>query len=495
MKPKSPSFLCADFESVSLGGGFEVLFFKDKSLPSIQYGLFLPRGGSGSSDHPGLAQFTLSLLDQGAGERSAEEIQESLNFYGTEINIKPGRESAKITLSGLSGCSMPLWELFYDIIFYPKFSPKETLNLKKRFVQERLQTLNDRALPACETWLKIVFDGSPFSQPVSGTVPSLKKITKEAVAGFYSSCFNGKPDTKKILSVTGNLNDSLKRQIEASVKKALREGRRAGAAKAGAAPARDFSPALAEAARLLTRKPSDRQKASHSGGNLQNEKAEKKEGSFHLLTNSDLSQSEILMGLKTPPFPEKDADLRRLSAFSLGNQILGGPSLSSRLQSELREKRGLTYGVFSMRTATKNEGFFLTEGNSRTETTAVFLKNALKILQEFTRGVSEEELQQAKTQKKSRFLSDRETLESRADSFIYHTYGLGAKEDFLDNYLKGIEEIRLQEVNQEIKNLIDLNKLHILIYGNPEIESEMRKVRPVTKTLSFKECFKQESPD
>ena len=475
---KQPSFLCADFEAVSPGGGFELLFFKDKSLPFIRYGLFLPRGGSGSSNHPGLAQFTLSLLDQGAGGRSAEEIQESLNFYGTELNIKTGRETSKITLSGLSGAAAPLQELFYDIVFHPTFSLEEVRNLKKRSIQERLQSLNDRPYTAYETWLKNLFNDSPFSQPVAGTIPSLKNITQKAVSEFYSSCLNRDSKEKKILSVTGNITDSLKRQTLASLKKALLEGRQGESAAENQAPANI---------------PTSPDKAGRAGGGRASRsgKSEEEGGSFHLLTNSDLSQSEVLIGLKAPPFSEKEADLRRQAAFSLGNHILGGPGLNSRLSNELREKQGLTYGVFSMRVAKKNNGFFLTEGNSRTETTAVFLKKTLKILREFEKGVSEEELKQAKIQAKSRFLSDKETLESRADSFIYYTYGLGAKEDFLDNYLARTEDIRLPEVNQEIKNLIDSDKLHILVYGNPEIESEANKVRPVTKTLSFKECFSE----
>ena len=77
----------------------EAFFFEDKSLPYISYSLLLPFKGSAFGARPGLAAAALNLLDQGAGAYSAEAIQEKLNYYGTELDVRVGRESAAVSLS------------------------------------------------------------------------------------------------------------------------------------------------------------------------------------------------------------------------------------------------------------------------------------------------------------------------------------------------------------------------------------------------------------
>ena len=447
---KTSSFV--NYEQASPSSGWEVLFFEDKSLPYIRYSLFFPFGGSGfnSPVKSGLGKFTLSLLDQGAGKWTSEEIQEKLNFYGTEMDTRTGRETAKVVLSGLSLHSEALWEIFHTVITQPHFQVEEIKDLKEKIIQGRLQSLDDKGRTAYEVWLGTLFPEKSLSSPVSGTIPSIKSLSRKDIQDFYNTYILG---TSKILAVTGNFKDSLKRKILSSLKGTKKNKKQ-------------FSPLSLDL------------KGFSSSPN------------FYFLTKSDLTQSEVLIGFSLPPFPKKN--FKEYLAFSLGNNVFGGRG-ASRLMNELREERGLTYGIYSARVSEREYGFFMIDGNTKTKTTVEFLEGILSLLKDLKeKGIKEEELVRAKVKKKNEFLSQIEMVERRADNFIYYKYGLNVQADFLSDYLNSLEKITLKEVNQALKRNIHLDRLHILVYGHPDIREDLNKLKTITKTLSFEERFAEE---
>ena len=459
-KQKTPAFI--SYEKQSLPSGWEVLFFEDKSLPYIRYSLFLPYGGSGFSpvSKSGLAKFTLSLLDQGAGDWTSEEIQEKLNYYGTELDIRAGKENAQVILSGLSFHEEALWNLFHAIIAKPQFLPEEVENLKEKFIQSRLQSLDSKDYTAYEVWLRTLFSEAPVSLSVTGTIPSIQGFSQKDIRDFYEAQIMG---SKRILSVTGNFKTSLKERILSSLN--------------------------AGGQQLTNHTTDSKQPVQRLSLGLKTSPAPKSD--FYFLTQSQLTQSEVLVGFPMEAFPKKD--FREYLAFSLGNAAFGGNTLSSRLMTELRGEKGLTYGVYSMRVAQREYGFFMVDGNSRTETTAVFLEGVLSLLKSLKeKGITQEELNRAKTKKKSDFLSQIEIMENRASNFIHYQYGLNVNPDFLSNYLNSISEISLEEVNKVLKNRIHWDRLHILVYGHPDIKEALNKIQPITHTLSFEDYFSSE---
>lgn len=468
-KQKSLSFINYKEETLP---GWKILFFKESGLPYIRYKLFLPYAGSGfdSTDKNGLSHFTLSLLDQGAGNLSAQQIQDQLNYYGTELDVQTGRENGWVSLSGLSFHSEILWKLFATIITQPQFTNKEAEDLKEKLIQERRQSLDEKTSTAYEVWLKTLFPKQNFSLPVSGTISSIRNFKKQDIRRFYNSHIL---DSLKILSITGNFDDSLKKKILSSLKNQKNSE---------------------ENSFFDKFKKSSKARQGHNFSILSNSikpTGTTKGGSFYFLTKKDLSQSEVLVGFPLTSFPKNH--FREYFAFSLANEVFGGFSLSSRLMTQLRGEKGLTYGINSMRAAKREYGFFLIQGNSRTQTTAAFLKGILQLLKELKeQNISKEELEQAKTRKKNSFLADIETMENHADIYIYYKYGLNTTEGFLKNYITSIDSITLNEVRQALQTNIYLDRLHILVYGHPGIKESLNKVKTITQTLSFEKYFQKE---
>ena len=100
-----------DYQEIQTDSGLKILFLKDKSLPFIQYKALFPKAGADydGEGQSGLASLTAFLIEQGAGGLSSTELQEELNQLGTGLDIRVGRQTAALALSGLSWHGLKLW--------------------------------------------------------------------------------------------------------------------------------------------------------------------------------------------------------------------------------------------------------------------------------------------------------------------------------------------------------------------------------------------------
>ncbi|MCY4513478.1 MAG: pitrilysin family protein [Bdellovibrionales bacterium] len=432
-------------------GQATVLFFKDDKLPYIRYDLLFLKGGADFSSKPGLASITSHLLDQGAGGLSSEEIQEKLNSYGVELSLDLERQNCFLSLSGLSQHKENLWELFKKIIAEPHFDLKELEVLKKQYSISRMEKFNSPSSIAIEVWRKEIFPKHPYGEPKSGTLPSLKEISLEEVKKFYQKQYK---ESAPVFIVVGQYDEALKTDILSFLKKHFN---------------------------------TDKLSASHSPVTTE------KTGKTLLITRKDLVQSELIAGYALPPYPTTHPE--KILALNLANNIFGG-SFNSKLVLHLREERGLAYSVTSSFTFNRKYGFFILDGATKTQSTGYFLKEALALLQSFKeKGLTEKELSDSKNSLKGQFLRQMETMEYKARMFVYYHFQLGLKKDYLSNYLKLIDSISLKEVNQVIKEYTFPDKLHIVIYGHPSVEEQLKNLEiPALQVIPFKERFAGELP-
>ena len=439
----------SDYKVVKVKSGLKALFLKDDSLPFIQFRVLFPKAGldydfSGKS---GLAKLTAFLLDQGAGDLNSEALQESLNQLGTELTVRVGRQMAGFSISGLSWHKEKLYDLFKKILISPHFESSELELLRKQFLSDRIKNL-DRADFTADTLLrKTLFQGSLAE---SGNLVSLSQVSLEDVKTFYKEHYiNGNP----IFMVVGDFDQSL----ENSIKDFINEN-------------------------FFYQEPDF---VLDSISNMDSQ--------ITFVSNDNLVQSEIRVAYSLFPFPVKNP--RQFLVFQLANSILGSGGMTSRLFYELREKRGLTYGIYSFASFGKYYGFFDISGATKTSSVKELLEQTLFILKKFKEeGVSLEELNTAKQTLKIRHLRKIETPENRLYEQAYYSYYLGVESNFLDDYLKTVDDISLEEVNQGIKEFILSNPLKIIIYGHPSIQSQLEELKdfPPVQTVSFKEYFKEE---
>ena len=428
-------------------GGADVLFFADPQLPYITYSLLFLEGGADFGSKAGVSALTGALLDQGAGGLESEEIQSQLNFYGTDLKFSLGRQGASLSLSGLSRHRTELWQLLKKIISDPHFDSKEFAVLKKQYRESRLEDFSNPSFVAEEVWRRETLSG-PFGAPRDGTLSSLKSISLEDIKNFYREKYQS---ASPVMTVVGHYDEELKKDILSFF-----EGEFPSTGK--------------------RHKPAPELMGNSSAETL-------------FVTRKDLVQSEMILGHPLVPYPASEP--QKAIALSLAGNILGG-GLGSRLMLNLRERLGLTYSVSSSFSFNEKYGLFVVEGATQTESTALFLEKALELLKAFWKdGVTEQELSSAKNHLKGRFLRNMETVENRADLFVYYHFQLGLKRNYMDTYISQMDSVSLNDVNRVIREFIRPDQLKTVIYGHP---SAFDGKTPVSKQVSFEEYFAKELP-
>ena len=432
----------------------KILFFEDSSLPYIRYSFSSLKGGVDFSplEKSGLSVFTGYLLDQGAGGMSSEKIQEELNYYGTGLDVDVNRQNAEVSLSGLSQHALPLLHLFLKIILEPDFNQKEVEILRTQFIESRLKSLDSPSSVASTVFREEMFLGSELGQGGQGTIPSLKSISAEDIRSFYKEHYVKAP---AVFTIVGQFTPELKKQIEDLITSSFKS----------------------------IKPDSFTSKAYVS---------EKSEPFFSFLTKEDLVQSQVFMGHLVPRYPQENPE--EYLALTLAVSALGGGQLDARLSKRIREELGLTYGVYSSLFVGRTYGIFQISGATKTETTVQFIQEALNLLNRFTQEdlVTEKELRTAKKVATGYFAKQMQTREAFVDSFFYHHYYLGLKKDFLDRYPKLIENVSLKEARSAVKKYLHPSKINLFVYGNPRIQEDLSRIRPLTKIQSFKERFAKE---
>ena len=430
----------------------KLLFFKDSSLPYIEYSVLF--SGAGADYDPigksGLAGLTAYLLDQGAGGMSSAVLQKELNQLGTELNVEVGRQFVSLSLSGLSWHKEKLLNLFEKILSDPHFSAEELAILKKRMINRRIKSLDRPASVANAIVRKQLFKGS-LGESINGTLLSLPEINLEDIKKFYQEKYKaGSP----IFMIAGDFDRDLKQKITSFVNQNFSNTENNEALSI---------PVIKEPAEIL------------------------------LISNEELVQAEMRLAYSLFPFPTQNP--REALAMKLANSILGGGSMVSRLFLELREKKGLTYGSYTSINLGKFYGFFDFYGATKTETLNTFLEQTLLELRKIKeQGLNEEELETAKQILKISYLKNIETIENQLNSIAYYNHYLGVEPDFLENYVAILEDLSLDEVNQSLEKFISMDSIQILIYGHPSIQSQLEAMDipwPI-QVISFKDYFKEE---
>ena len=458
-----------DYNEQKTKSGLKVFSMKDTSLPFIKYHVLFPRAGADYSfeGKSGLSALTAYLLDQGAGGLSSEQIQEELNQLGTELGVSLGRQTVHLSLEGLSWHKEKLFDLFKKILVSPHLKKEELEILKQQFSARRIKLLDRANFIANHLMRKSLFQGVE-GEDSYGDLISLAQINLEDIKLFYKKRYKeGNP----IFMLVGNFDRAFEREFYS----------------------------FAEQNFVYHEEPSTAKIKSPVV----------KKAQFKLLSNDELIQSEVRLAYNLFPFPKED--LRSFMTMRLANFILGGGGMVSRLFLELREERGLTYGVYSFLNLGKVYGFFDISGATKNSSVKEFLEQALLNLKKIKEeGVSLEELDRVKQSFKMKYLKNIETPEDKLSQIVYYNEYLGLDSEFLDNYLDTVDSISLEEVNgifdkfvlfSETDSLSPISSgsestafLQVLIYGNSSIQSQLEDLPslPPLEVISFKDYFKEE---
>jgi zinc protease len=400
--------------------GIEIWLVQEPTVPLIAMD-FAFRGGSSQdpADKPGLASMVAGLIDEGSGDLGSQAFHARAESKAIEISFSATRDLFSGSLRTLVENKDEAFDLMRSSLNAPRFDPADVERIRgETYAILRRQTESPDEL-ASKRWWETAFAGHPYAHSLRGTLESIATITADDLRGYVKNVFAR--DTLKV-GIVGNID----------------------AATAGALVDKVFAslPAHANLREVPFMQPKGLGSVLH--------------------VNLDVPQSVVMLG--GAGIPRKDPDF--MAAF-LVNHILGGAGLSSRLYSEVREKRGLAYSIYSTLVPLDSTSLFMTATATRTEAagqTLDLVSQQIRRLAE--QGPTAEELAKAKSFQKGSFPLRFDTSTKIASQLVLmQVEDLGI--DYIDKRNDLIEAVTFADVKRVARRLLDGGML-VAMVGRPQ---------------------------
>jgi len=331
--------------------GANVYFVEANELPIVDIQIIFDAGSARNGNHAGLAALTNSLLDEGAAGLSADQISQGFDDLGANYGGSAGYDSASVSLRSLSDPEIldPALVNLARVLVKPDFPEDAFTRQKNRTLIGIRNKQQSPGTLAKDAFFAEVFKGHPYAVPGSGTEESINTLQRRDVVEFHKRYYVSKNAT---IAIVGDLT---KTQAKVMVEKLLKE------LPAGEKPqAIPTVQALEKPATVRIDHPS--------------------------------TQTHILLGQTGM----KRGDLDYFPLY-VGNHVLGGGGMVSRLFAEIREKRGLSYSANSYFSPMRENGTFTASLQTRAdqaEEALTILRDNLKIF--IKHGPTEAELEASK---------------------------------------------------------------------------------------------------
>lgn len=327
--------------------GARVYFVAAPELPMVNINVTFAAGSARDDGHAGLAYMTSTLLDMGAAGLSADEIAGRLESLGAELGTASARDMASITLRSLSDAAhlQPALKLLADIINKPDFNKLDFERERKRTLVAIRRSEQSPATVAEYTFFSSVYGDHPYATRPGGTTESISALQLDQIKAYYKQYYVAR---NAVFSIVGDLDRKAAEQLAKQV--------------IGQLPAGERAPAVAPVP-VLTK--AQEQRVYHPA-----------------------TQTHVLMG--APGMHRGDPDYFPLY---VGNHVLGGGGLVSRLFEEVREKRGLSYGISSYFSPMEQNGPYLFSLQTRNDQVNDAMAVMRETLQDYVEnGPTEKEL-------------------------------------------------------------------------------------------------------
>lgn len=367
-----PALAMTKIERVVSPGGIEAWLVRETSVPLIAME-FSFRGGANQdpAGKPGVSFMAASALDEGAGDLDAKAFQARAERNAVEMSFRASRDDVRGSLKVLSNRKDEGFDLLRLALTQPRFDPEPVERIRAQMLTAIKRASTSPNDIGSRLWWRTAFPNHPYALPTNGTLESVPAIVREDLKDYAGRVFAR--DNVKI-GVVGDID----------------------AATLGPVLDRIFG-ALPEKARLLPVPPAVPDLAGR-----------------RLEVQLDVPQTVVSFG--GSGIPRKDPDF--IPAFIV-NHILGGGSFTSRLYSEVREKRGLAYSVYSYLLPLHASALFMGGTQTRADKadeTVVLIEQEIKRLAD--EGPTAEELEKSKSYLKGSYALNFDTSTKIAGQLV-----------------------------------------------------------------------------
>jgi predicted Zn-dependent peptidase len=398
-----------------LDNGLRLITEQMPQVRSVTIGVWLMRGSRHETDaRSGIAHFVEHMLFKGTDSRSAEDIAQSIDSIGGQLDAFTAKEYASYYIKVLDEHLPLAVDLLSDIVLRPAF-PADEIEREKKVILEEIKMVEDTPDDLVhELFTQHFWEGHPLGRPILGSKETVESFTWDSLSDYFHGAYVA---PNMIVSAAGNLDHG---QLRDLVSKAF-----ASVSSNGERCTQDAPKVVPQ---VITR-------------------------------TKELEQSHVCLG--TDSYPQSHED--RYVSYIL-NTILGG-SMSSRLFQNVREKRGLAYSVFSGLSAYRDAGNITIYAGCSNEAVGEVIDLCVEELRQLKRDpVPESELRRAKDHLKGSLMLSLENTASRmshlARQEIYFDRHFG-----LDETLAGVQRVTVEDVRRVAADLFANGSLAATVLG------------------------------
>jgi zinc protease len=426
------------FERTKSTNGISIITANVQKLPLVTIVAVID--ATALADAPGkegTAELVAKALREGTLHRDGATLALDLETLGTSVEAGADWDSTVVSLTVLRDHVSKAFEIMSEVLTSPAFRPEDIDRLKAERLSERIQLLDEPRGLADESFTQFVFaPGMRYAQPMSGTSKSVSSITREDIDAFYRS--NYAPSAVTMI-FAGDITAGEAQQLVESHLGSWKGKRHVTVVTA--------------------------------------DKAAREVRSTEIIAKADAAQSELRIG--HVGVPRNHPDYFRIVVM---NAVLGG-LFSSRINLNLREANGYTYGASSYYDWRVQSGPFVISTAVQSEVTGAAIAETLKEIDRMrAEPIASDELTLATSYLEGVFPIRYETTEAIA-SALAKLVTFGLPENYYDTYRSNIAAVTPADVLEAAKVHVKPERLQICVVGNPAlIEAQMQQlaIGPIT---------------
>ncbi|SUZ75224.1 uncharacterized protein METZ01_LOCUS28078 [marine metagenome] len=439
--PKSePVFNPPTPTRTKLSNGMGISVIEQRGMPIVAFGVLMDAGASRDPENlPGLAGFTAQMLPEGTTTKTSQEIAQAFEFIGSRISADGRREYTLLSAETLTKHWPTGLELTADLVLNPNFPDHEIERVRREHLTELRRGKDEPNAVAEQLMAGLVFQSSSgYGHPLSGTEKSIAALTRDDIVSQFSRDYT--PANANLIVVGDVSIDEVAKRAEAVF------GRWKGGPSANG-----------------------RSVVEPSDGTA----------TIYLVDRPGAPQS-VIRALNTT-IPRLHPDYLGLT---LMNYAFGG-QFSARLNQNLRQEKGYSYGYQSHVQWFRSSSLMLAGGSVQTEVTKESVFETLKEYNEVrgSRPISEEELENAKASVLRSFPANFERPGAIMGQ-VLQMVQFGLPDDYLQTVRANVEAVTLDDVHRITQELVRPDQLKILVVGDRQlIETGLRQLDLPTVVL------------
>ncbi len=431
----NPKFSLPTIAKAKLSNGLEVWTVKQSELPIVSMNMVFKTGGTFEpAAKSGVSQMTATLLDDGTKTRSALDIENQLQSIGASLGANSGWDSTGVSLSTLTKNLDSALDIYADVIVNPSFPETELETVRRRALVGFIQRKSNPNAISSVVYDRVLYGKDhPYGRQLSGDETSIKNLSRNDLVSYYESTYR---PNNAVLIVVGDVEPKM---LMPKLEKAFANWK----------------------------------SGTVSSGTLPTAQLRDKAGIF-LVDKPNAAQSVVSIGQIGVARDNPD-----YFPLQVMNSILGG-QFSARVNMNLREDKGYTYGARTGYTYRRGAGPFTASADVQTavtkESVAEFLKELRGIRGEIP--VTAKELEYNKQSLIRAYPRGFETV-GQISGQLSNLVIYGLPDSYFNDFISKVNAVTLDDVNRVANKYLAPDKIAIVVVG------DRKTIEPGLKELGY----------